>query len=129
MRYSIIPAIQKELEEEQKKLNEKSNRLLHEEVDEPLIAQIISKWTGIPVQKMLEGEADRLLHLEKELEKRVIGQNLAVAAVSDAIRRSRSGLSDPARPMGAFLFLGPTGVGKTELAKALAFQLFNQEMC
>ena len=127
LRYSIIPKIQKELEEEQKKLNEKMNRLLHEEVDEPLIAQIISKWTGIPVQKMLEGEAERLLHLERELEKRVIGQNLAVSAVSEAIRRSRSGLSDPARPVGAFLFLGPTGIGKTELAKALAFQLFNQE--
>ena len=92
-----------------------------------LIAQIVSKWTGIPVHKMLEGEAERLLHLEKELEKRVVGQDLAVKAVSEAIRRSRSGLSDPARPMGAFLFLGPTGVGKTELAKALAEQLFNQE--
>ena len=92
-----------------------------------LIAQIVSKWTGIPVNKMLEGEAERLLHLEKELEKRVVGQDFAVKAVSEAIRRSRSGLSDPGRPMGVFLFLGPTGVGKTELAKALADQLFNQE--
>jgi ATP-dependent Clp protease ATP-binding subunit ClpB len=127
LRYSVIPKVQKELEELQKKLNGKSNRLLQEEVDEPLIAQIVSKWTGIPVHKMLEGEADRLLHLEEALEKKVIGQDLAVTAISEAIRRSRSGLSDPARPMGAFLFLGPTGVGKTELAKALAVQLFNQE--
>lgn len=127
LRYKSIPEVQKAIDEDQKQLEEKPNRLLQEEVDENLIAQIVSKWTGIPVHKMLEGEAERLIHLEKELEKRVIGQDMAVKAVSEAIRRSRSGLSDPARPMGAFLFLGPTGVGKTELAKALAFQLFNQE--
>ena len=127
LRYNTIPKLQKEIEEAQKQLDEKPNRLLQEEVDEHLIAQIVAKWTGIPVQKMLEGEAERLLHLEKELEKRVVGQDLAVKAVSEAIRRSRSGLSDPGRPMGAFLFIGPTGVGKTELAKALAFQLFSQE--
>lgn len=127
LRYNNIPALQKEIEDAQKQLDEKPDRLLQEEVDEQLIAQIVSKWTGIPVHKMLEGEAERLLHLEKELEKRVVGQDLAIKAVSEAIRRSRSGLSDPARPMGAFLFLGPTGVGKTELAKALAYQLFNQE--
>lgn len=127
LRYNIIPQVEKEIQEVQDKLNEKSNRLLKEEVDDTLIAHIVSKWTGIPVQKMLEGEATRLLHLEKELEKRVVGQDLAVMAVSDAIRRSRSGLSDPHRPLGAFLFVGPTGVGKTELAKALAEQLFNQE--
>jgi ATP-dependent Clp protease ATP-binding subunit ClpB len=126
LRYQKIPEIHKEIELAQKQLDEKPNRLLQEEVDESLIAHIVSKWTGIPVQKMLEGEAERLLHLEKELEKRVIGQDMAVTAVSEAIRRSRSGLSDPGRPMGAFLFLGPTGVGKTELAKALAEQLFNQ---
>lgn len=127
LRYSIIPKLENELKEEQKKLNEKPDRLLHEEVDEPLIAQIVAKWTGIPVQKMLEGEAEKLLDLETTLGKRVIGQELVVKAISEAVRRSRSGLSDPARPMGAFLFLGPTGVGKTELAKALAFQLFNRE--
>ncbi len=127
LRYNLIPTMQKEIEEAQKQLNEKPNRLLQEEVDEHLIAQIVSKWTGIPVHKMLEGERERLLHLEKEIEKRVVGQDLAVKAVCEAIRRSRSGLGDPNRPMGVFLFLGPTGVGKTELAKVLAFQLFNQE--
>lgn len=127
LRYNSIPAIEKEIKETQDALDKKPNRLLQEEVDESLIAQIISKWTGIPVQKMLEGEAKRLLLLEKEIEKRVVGQDLAVSAVSEAIRRSRSGLSDPNRPTGVFLFLGPTGVGKTELAKALALQLFNQE--
>lgn len=127
IRYNRMPKLQKEIEEIQEQLNKKPNRLLQEEVDENLIAHIVSKWTGIPVHKMLEGEAQRLLHLEKELEKRVVGQDLAVSAVSEAIRRSRSGLSDPSRPVGAFLFLGPTGVGKTELAKALAEQLFNQE--
>jgi len=127
LRYQKIPELQKEMESIQKQLDEKPNRLLQEEVDENLIAQVVSKWTGIPVNKMLEGEAERLLHLEKELEKRVVGQDLAITAICDAIRRSRSGLADPGRPMGAFLFMGPTGVGKTELAKALAEQLFNQE--
>lgn len=127
LRYNTIPQLQTEIKEAQKALEEKPNRLLQEEVDENLIAQIVAKWTGIPVQKMLEGEAERLLHLEKELEKRVVGQDLAVRTVSEAIRRSRSGLSDPQRPTGAFLFLGPTGVGKTELTKALAYQLFNSE--
>lgn len=127
LRYNEIPKLEKELKDAQDELEAKPNRLLQEEVDENLIAHIVSKWTGIPVAKMLEGEAERLLHLEKDLEKRVIGQDLAVEAVSEAIRRSRSGLSDPARPMGAFLFLGPTGVGKTELTKALAEQLFDQE--
>ncbi len=127
LRYNTIPALQKEITEVEKQLNEKPNRLLQEEVDENLIAHIVSKWTGVPVQKMLEGEAERLLHLESEIEKRVVGQDMAVSAVCEAIRRSRSGLSDPNRPFGAFLFMGPTGVGKTELAKALAVQLFNQE--
>lgn len=127
LRYNVIPKLQKEIQEAENALNNKPNRLLQEEVDENLIALVVSKWTGIPVSKMLEAEAQKLLHLEKELEKRVVGQDLAVEAVSEAIRRSRSGLSDPHRPMGAFLFVGPTGVGKTELAKALAEQLFNQE--
>jgi len=127
LRYNSIPNLQKEIGKDEKKLNEKEHRLLQEEVDEPLIAEIVSKWTGIPVSKMLEGEAEKLLHLEEDLGKHVVGQDLAITAVSEAIRRSRAGLSDPGRPMGAFLFLGPTGVGKTELAKALAYQLFNQE--
>ena len=127
LRYNTIPQLQKEIQEVEDRLNNKPNRLLQEEVDENLVAEIVSKWTGIPVSKMLEGEAQKLLHLEKDLEKRVVGQDLAVTAVSEAIRRSRSGLSDPHRPVGVFLFVGPTGVGKTELAKALAEQLFNQE--
>jgi len=127
IRYSQIPALKKEMEQVQKKLGEHKDRLLQEEVDEPLIAQIVSKWTGIPVQKMLEGEAEKLMNLEKVLSESVVGQPFAVQAVSEAIRRSRAGLSDPNRPTGVFLFVGPTGVGKTELAKALARQLFNQE--
>lgn len=127
LRYKSIPDIQKGIEETEHKLNKLPHRLLQEEVDENLIAHIVSKWTGIPVHKMVEGEAAKLLNLETELHKRVVGQDLSVKSVSEAIRRSRSGLSDPGRPMGVFLFLGPTGVGKTELAKALADQLFNQE--
>jgi ATP-dependent Clp protease ATP-binding subunit ClpB len=127
LRYNVIPALQKEIEAIEHKLNSLPHRLLQEEVDENLIAQIVSKWTRIPVNKMLEGEAQRLLHLEEELHKRVVGQELAISSLCEAIRRSRSGLSDPGRPLGAFLFLGPTGVGKTELAKALAEQLFSQE--
>lgn len=127
LRYAKLPELEKQVADVQKKLNEKKNRLLQEEVDENLIAHIVSKWTGIPVHKMLEGEAEKLLHLESDLEKRVVGQDMAVTAVSEAIRRSRSGLSDPNRPVGVFLFLGPTGVGKTELAKALAELLFDQE--
>ncbi|HEY4831221.1 MAG TPA: AAA family ATPase, partial [Waddliaceae bacterium] len=127
IRYSQIPALQKEIEEASHILSQKENRLLQEEVDESLVAQIVSKWTGIPVQKMLEGEAHKLLKLEEALEQRVVGQSFAVKAVSDAIRASRAGLNDPNRPTGVFLFLGPTGVGKTELAKALAEQLFSNE--
>jgi len=127
LRYKDIPTVEKEIKELETKLHDKSHRLLQEEVDENLIAHIVSKWTGVPVQKMLEGEAEKLLHLEEELHKRVVGQDIAVKAISEAIRRSRSGLSDPNRPLGAFLFVGPTGVGKTELAKALAEILFDQE--
>ncbi|MBS0605167.1 MAG: AAA family ATPase [Verrucomicrobia bacterium] len=127
LRYSTLPKMKKDLEDAQNKLMNLPNRLLQEEVDEPLIAQIVAKWTGIPVNRMLEGEAQRLLNLEKTLSERVVGQPFAIEAVSEAIRRSRAGLNDPARPVGVFLFIGPTGVGKTELAKALADQLFNQE--
>lgn len=127
LRYQTIPQLQKEIEDAEQLLRDKKVRLLQEEVDEHLIAHIVSKWTGIPVQRMVEGEAQKLLHLEKELSKRVVGQDMAIEAISEAIRRSRSGLSDPNRPVGSFLFLGPTGVGKTELCKALAEQLFDQE--
>lgn len=127
LRYNTIPKLQREIEEAEHSLQEKSNRLLQEEVDEQLIAHIVSKWTGIPVQRMVEGEAEKLLRLEEALSQRVVGQSLAIDAVAEAIRRSRSGLADPSRPVGVFLFLGPTGVGKTELAKALAEQLFDQE--
>ena len=127
LRYNVIPQVQKEIEEAEKILREKPQRLLQEEVDENLIAHVVSKWTGIPVHKMLMGEAEKLLHLESALEARVVGQDFAIKAVSEAIRRSRAGLNDPSRPIGVFLFLGPTGVGKTELAKALAEQLFDRD--
>ncbi|MDF2576543.1 MAG: clpB [Chlamydiales bacterium] len=127
LRYSITPKVEKELETVQQDLNNQPSRMLQEEVDEQLIAHIVSRWTGVPVQKMLTGEAEKLLHLEENLEKRVVGQSMAIKAIAEAIRRSRAGLQDPNRPLGTFLFLGPTGVGKTELAKALAEQLFNQE--
>ena len=127
LRYSRIPEMERSIEEAQSKLLALPDRLLQEEVDEPLIAQIVAKWTGVPVQRMIETEKEKLLHLEERLSDRVIGQPFATQAVSDAIRRSRAGLSDPSRPLGVFLFVGPTGVGKTELAKALAEQLFSQE--
>ncbi len=101
--------------------------LLKEEVDEEDIAQIVSRWTGVPVSRLLEGEIQKLLHLEEELHRRVIGQDEAVAAVAEAVVRARSGLNDPNRPIGSFIFLGPTGVGKTELARALAQFLFDDE--
>lgn len=127
LRYSQIPEMEKQIEESQQALHHLKGRLLKEEVDESLVAQIVAKWTGIPVERMLEKETKKILQLETYLEERVIGQELAIKAVSEAIRRSRAGLSDPARPMGVFLFVGPTGVGKTELVKALAEQLFDKE--
>jgi len=124
LRYSRIPALESEIAEAQKGLDELPNRLLQEEVDENLIAQIVAKWTGIPVTRMVSSEKEKLLNLEESLSKRVIGQPFAIEAVSEAIRRARAGLSDPNRPMGVFLFVGPTGVGKTELTKALTEELF-----
>ncbi len=129
IRYSSI----KQKEDENKSLQEKlkgmqgDKALIKEEVDSDDIADIVSRWTGIPVTKMLKSEKDKLLHLEEELHKRVVGQDEAIAAISDAVRRSRAGLNDPRRPIGSFIFLGTTGVGKTELAKALADYLFNDE--
>lgn len=127
IRYGLIPKTKKELEEATAALNNLKDRLLKEEVDENLISQIAAKWTGIPIEKLLEGESEKLLHLEESIGKRVIGQSDAVATISQAIRRSRANLSDPNHPIGVFLFLGPTGVGKTELVKALAEQLFDRE--
>jgi len=127
IRYSLIPEGEKAISEKEHKLHEKPQRLLQEEVDDKLIAQVISKWTKIPLEKLLSKEKEKLLELESTLEKRVVGQDFAVRAVSETVRRSRAGLQDPLRPLGVFLFLGPTGVGKTELAKALAEQLFNKE--
>jgi ATP-dependent Clp protease ATP-binding subunit ClpB len=128
LRYGTLPKLQKELEEEEQRLARKDGaRLSKEEVDEDDIAGVISRWTGIPVTKLMEGEKQKLLHLEDELHERVIGQNEAVDAVAQAVLRSRSGLSDPNRPIGSFIFLGPTGVGKTELARALAEYLFDDE--
>ncbi len=131
-KYSIIPALKKELEEakarEQSAENEKSgDKLLRQAVTEEDIAKVVSSWTGIPVAKMMSGEKQKYLELENVLHKRVVGQDEAVQVVSDAIRRNRSGLSDPNRPLGSFMFIGPTGVGKTELAKTLADFLFNDE--
>ncbi len=129
IRYGKTPALQKSLADWNEKLAtlQKSTRMLKEEVDEEDIAQVVSKWTGIPVSKMLEGEMDKLLKIEERLHERVVAQEEAISAVASAIRRSRSGLSDPNRPIGSFIFLGPTGVGKTELAKALAQDLFDDE--
>jgi ATP-dependent Clp protease ATP-binding subunit ClpB len=129
LQYDTLPKLQKELEDEASRLAEiqKDGALLKEEVSEEDIAEIVSKWTGVPVAKMLEGELQRLVHLEDELHRRVIGQNEAVKAVATAVRRARAGLKDPNRPVGSFLFLGPTGVGKTELARALAAVLFDDE--
>ncbi|MBT8369716.1 MAG: ATP-dependent chaperone ClpB, partial [Deltaproteobacteria bacterium] len=129
IRYSEAAALQKRLEETNQKLAElqTSSKMLKEEVDDEDVAEVISRWTGIPVSKMLEGEREKLVRMEEGLHKRVIGQNEAVQAVSNAVRRARSGLQDPNRPIGSFIFMGPTGVGKTELAKALAEFIFDSE--
>lgn len=127
IQYGEIPETQKKLELAEKKIKDKGETLLREEVTEEDIANIVGRWTGIPVTRLMESETQKLAKLEEELHKRVISQNQAVQAVSKAIRRSRAGISDPNRPIGSFIFLGPTGVGKTELAKALAAILFNDE--
>lgn len=129
IRYSSIQSKEKENADiqEQLRMMQGDKALIKEEVDSEDIADIVSRWTGIPVNKMVQSEKDKLLHLEDELHKRVIGQQEAIAAIADAVRRSRAGLNDPRRPIGSFIFLGTTGVGKTELAKALAEYLFDDE--
>jgi ATP-dependent Clp protease ATP-binding subunit ClpB len=129
LRYGTLPALEKELQAEEARLAEKKGgqRMLKEEVDAEDVAEIVSKWTGIPVSRMLEGELDKLLRIEDRLRQRVVGQEEALILVANAVRRSRAGLGDPKRPIGSFLFMGPTGVGKTELARALAEFLFDDE--
>ncbi|HWQ36657.1 MAG TPA: ATP-dependent chaperone ClpB [Blastocatellia bacterium] len=129
LRYGRLAELERKLQAEEEMLTKKQNtsRLIREEVDEEDIAQVVSRWTGVPVSKLLEGEVQKLLTLEDELHRRVIGQDEAVTAVAEAVIRARSGLKDPNRPIGSFIFLGPTGVGKTELARALAEFLFDDE--
>ena len=129
LRYATIPALRQKLAEAERVLNERQEdgAILKEEVSEEEVAEVVSAWTGIPVSKMMKGEMEKLVDLEAQLHKRVVGQDKAVDAVAGAIRRNRAGLSDPDRPIGSFMFLGPTGVGKTELAKALAEYLFDTE--
>jgi ATP-dependent Clp protease ATP-binding subunit ClpB len=129
LRYGKLPELQKQLEEETRRLQERQGigQMLKEEVDEEDIAEVVGKWTGIPVSRLIESEMQKLLKMEDNLRGRVVGQDAALGVVSDAVRRSRAGLSDPNKPLGSFLFLGPTGVGKTELARALAEFLFDDE--
>jgi ATP-dependent Clp protease ATP-binding subunit ClpB len=129
IQYGRIPELERRINDATAHLDQLqvTQRMLKEEVDAEDIAEVVSKWTGVPVSKLLEGEMAKLVHLEDQLHKRVIGQDDAVTAVANAIRRSRAGLSDPDKPIGSFMFLGPTGVGKTELARALAEYLFDDE--
>ena len=129
LKYSDLPALEKQLAEAEQRAEKRSgeNTLIHDTVTEEEIANIVAKWTGIPVSKLVEGEREKLLHLDEVIHKRVVGQDEAVRLVTEAIQRSRAGISDPNRPIGSFLFLGPTGVGKTELAKSLAECLFDDE--
>ncbi|MBI5166514.1 MAG: ATP-dependent chaperone ClpB [candidate division NC10 bacterium] len=129
LRYGVIASLERELAEENRKLEElqREHKMLKEEVDEEDVAEVVSKWTGVPVAKMMEAETQKLIRMEEKLRQRVVGQEEAIAAVANAIRRARSGLADPNRPIGSFIFMGPTGVGKTELARALAEFLFDDE--
>ncbi|MEJ7577328.1 MAG: ATP-dependent chaperone ClpB [Pyrinomonadaceae bacterium] len=129
LRYGTLQELERELKEEEEKLTgeQSATRMIKEEVDEEDIAAVVSRWTGVPVSKLVEGEMQKLLHLDEQLHKRVIGQGEAVEAVADAVIRARAGLKDPQRPIGSFIFLGPTGVGKTELARALAEFMFDDE--
>ena len=129
LKYGVLIDLEKRLKEEENKLAERESKsaLLKEEIDEEDIAEVVSKWTGIPVNRLIESEIQKLLHMEEELHKKVVGQDEAVLVISEAIRRARAGLKDPDRPVGSFIFLGPTGVGKTELARSLAEFLFNDQ--
>ena len=127
LQYGKLPELEKQLQEEEEKVKSQSHELVHESVTEEEIARIISRWTGIPISKLTESEREKTLHLAQELHRRVIGQELGVEKVSEAILRSKAGIKDPTKPIGSFLFLGPTGVGKTELAKTLAQSLFDNE--
>jgi len=129
LRHGVIPNLQRELAEQDRRLAElqKTQKMLKEEVDEEDVAEVVAKWTGIPVTRLMEGEIEKLIHMESRLEERVVGQHEAIVAVSNAVRRARAGLQDPNRPIGSFIFMGPTGVGKTELARALAEFLFDDE--
>jgi ATP-dependent Clp protease ATP-binding subunit ClpB len=130
LRYGEIPGLENELKEQETRLSElhaRQGSLLVEEVTDEEVAEVVAKWTGIPVSRLMEGEVEKLIHMEERLHERVIGQDEAVSAVANALRRSRAGLQDPDRPIGSFLFLGPTGVGKTELARALAEFMFDSE--
>src|SRR5262249_44721808 len=128
LQYGDIPALERELKVVELAPQAAGKaKLVKQEVDEEDIAQVVSRWTGIPVTRLLAGEIEKLLHLDEELHKRVVGQDKAVSAVAEAVVRSRGGLHDPHRPLGSFIFLGPTGVGKTELARALAEFLFDDD--
>ena len=127
LQYGKLPQLQKQLEQEEEKVKDEDLSLVHESVTDEEIARIVSRWTGIPVAKLNESERNKTLHLADELHKRVIGQDEGVELVTEAIIRSKAGIKDPTKPIGSFLFLGPTGVGKTELAKALALSLFDDE--
>jgi ATP-dependent Clp protease ATP-binding subunit ClpA len=129
IRYGTIVTLQKQLNEAKQKMEEmqRNGAMMKEEIGAEEVAEVVSKWTGIPVTKMLQSERTKLLHMEEELHKRVVGQNDAIRAISEAVRRARAGLSDERRPIGSFIFLGTTGVGKTELARSLAEYLFNDE--